>query len=324
MNPSALGISLQRVVFGLLLILSSRSPGVYAADSIRIGLPAKAYWSTVTTQAAEDMKLFEKEGLTPEVTFFRGTGDAFEALAAGSTDLILASPSQVAAGITRGIPTKMVAGGANHPNGWYLVVPEDSGTQRVTDLKGKKVGVAAAGTMTDLFARWAGIQSKVDLNRVAVGSGGIIPNLLSGNVDGAVVFAPLSYQVVSDKKARLLMDFGAEMPPMLSEGWIATDNFIAEKPAVVQRALNALYGGLDYVLTHRDYAIKSIAAVHGVPESVAVQQYEGVVMKLLRNGEMKTEWIQAWLDLAALGGMTGLAPADATFTTRFKPIPTQP
>jgi NitT/TauT family transport system substrate-binding protein len=295
-----------------------------AAEMVRIGLPVKAYWSTVTTDAAKQLKLFEKEGITAEVTVFRSSGDAFEALAAGATDIILASPSQVAAGITRGVKTKMVGGGANRPNGWYLLAASKSPVAKVTDMQGKSIGIAGAGSMTDLFARWAATKGNVEVKRIPVGSAGVVPNLIAGNVDTAVVMAPKSYELLTDKSAKPVIDFGTQMPEMLSEGWIATDKLIAEKPQLIQKALNAIYGGLKYVQQNRAYGIKAIAEVHGIPEPVAVKQYDDVVLKLLPNGEMKKEWVDAWLDLAKMGGMTGLAPAEATYTTRFKPVPTKP
>jgi NitT/TauT family transport system substrate-binding protein len=121
-----------------------------------------------------------------------------------------------------------------------------------------------------------------------------------------------------------VLEFAKEMPPSLFDAWITTDKLIAEKPAVIQKALNAVFGGLQYVRENRNYALKSISMVHGVPEAIAVQQYEGVMLKLLPAGEIRPEWITAWLDLARLGGMTGLAPTEATYTTAFKPVPTRP
>ncbi|HVZ45430.1 MAG TPA: ABC transporter substrate-binding protein [Ramlibacter sp.] len=316
--PSRIG------AFAIALAASAMPLAAAAADVIRIGLPVKAYWSTVTTDAATNLKLFQKEGITAEVTIFRSSGDAFEAMAAGSTDLILASPSQVAAGITRGVASKVVAGGANKPNGWYLLATAKSPVSKVQEMQGKSIGIAGAGSMTDLFARWAATQGNVEVKRIPVGSAGVVPNLIAGNVDTAVIMAPQSFQLITEKTAKPVVDFGTQMPEMLSEGWIATDKLIAEKPQLIQRALNALYGGLRYVQQNRAYGIKAIAEVHGISEPVAVKQYEDVVLKLLPNGEIRKEWVEAWLDLAKTGGMTGLAPAEATYTTRFKPVPTTP
>ena len=312
--------SLTAAVLGTILHVGSAQ----AQEAVRIGLPAKAYWTTVTTQAAQEQGLFKKEGLAAEVTAYRSSAEAFEALAAGATDLVLGPPSLVAGGLTRGVQTKVVAGGANGVFGWYLATAAESKISSVKDLEGKNVGMSAAGSVTDLLARWEQQNAKVDFTRVPVGSSGVLPSLLSGNVAAAVIFPPLSYQVIAEGKVRPLLEFSEKMPPVLFDAWITSDKLIAEKPAIVQKALNAVFGGLLYVREHRQYAVKLISAVHEVPEAVATKQYEGVVLKLLPDGQFKPEWITTWLDLAKLGGMTGLAPTDATYTTRFKPVPTRP
>ena len=83
---------------------------------------------------------------------------------------------------------------------------------------------------------------KVKFTAVPLGGGGLVPNLLSGNVDAVVLYSPLSFKVMQEKQARSLIDFGAEVKPHLSGLWISSDKFIADKPQVVQKAVNALFG----------------------------------------------------------------------------------
>lgn len=294
-----------------------------AADKIRIGLPAKAYWPSVTTRAAEEKGLFAKEGIEAEITAYRSGAEAFEALVAGAADLILAPPSLTAVGIGKGIRTKVVAGGATGTFGWYVAVKDDSPIKSIAELQGKKIGITSAGSVTDLSARWAAKNAGIDYVRVPLG-GGIIPNLLSGNVDGAILYSPLSYQVIADKQARPLIDLAEAMPPSMADAWIASERLIAEKPAVIQRTLNALFGGVQIVQGDRDYAVTLISEVHEIPKPIAETHFDQAVMKLLKAGEIEPAWLQAWYDLASLGGLTGLAPVDQTYTTDFKVVPTAP
>ena len=53
-----------------------------AADTVRIGLPTKTYWPTTIAETAVRQKLFEKEGITAELTIYRGGAETFEAMAA--------------------------------------------------------------------------------------------------------------------------------------------------------------------------------------------------------------------------------------------------
>ncbi len=157
-----------------------------------------------------------------------------------------------------------------------------------------------------------------------LGGGGLVPNLLSRNVDAVVLYSPLTFQVMQAKQARSILDFGAEVPPHLTAGWIAPDKLIKEKPELVQKALNALYGALVYLRANREEAIKLIAAIDEIAPDVAAAEYDGNIVKLSVDGEMKPEWIVRSLELAELGGMTNLAPAAETFVGTFRPAPTRP
>jgi ABC-type nitrate/sulfonate/bicarbonate transport system substrate-binding protein len=316
-----------RVLAALAALAVFAAPVASYAETIRIGLPTKTYWPTTVAEAAAHQKLFEKEGITAELTIYRGGAECFEALAAGAADLILDAPSLPAAGRRKGVMSKVVANGAMGNYGWQLMVPAKS-TLGVRDLNGRKVAITSAGSGSDLLALWTIRDKKIDFTRVPVGGGGLVPNLLAGNVDAAVVYSPLSFQVTQSGEARMLLDYAREVPPNLTSGWIVTDKYALEKPQMVQKALNALYGGLAYLRNNREEAIKLIAELYEMPADIAAAEYENTILKLETNGGMTggniTAAVQLSLDLAKLGGMKDLAPAGEIVSGQFKPIPTNP
>ena len=304
----------------LALLLGAAAP---APRTVRIGLPTKTYWPTVVSEAAVQQKLFEKEGLKPELTIYRGGAEAFEALAAGAADVILDTPAIAAAGQTKGIRSRLVAGGAMGAFGWQLMVPAASKLD-VAGLAGKKVAITSTGSGSDLLALWTMQHDRIDFTRVPVGGGGLVPNLLVGNVDAAVVYSPLSFELLLKHEARTLVDYAGAVPPNLNAGWIATDKLISGDPDVVQRTLNALYGGLLFLRTNRAAAVKLIAGIDEVSEPVAEQEYDNTILKLETDGAMDAGSVTRSLDLARLGGMHDLAPAAQIMTLQFKPVPTTP
>src|SRR6185437_15001754 len=155
------------------------APALLRAETIRIGLPTKTYWPTTVAEAAKAQKLFEKEGITAELTIYRGGAETFEAWAAGAADLILDAPSLPAAGRKKGVMSKVVANGSMGNFGWRLMVLTKSPLD-VKDLNGKKVGITSAGSGSDLLALWTVQEKKIDFTRVPVGGGGLVPNLLAG------------------------------------------------------------------------------------------------------------------------------------------------
>jgi NitT/TauT family transport system substrate-binding protein len=302
-------------------------PGMaQAAETVRIGLPTKTYWPTTIAETAVRQKLFEKEGIAAELTIYRGGAETFEAMAAGAADVILDATSLAAAGRSKGVLSKVVANAAMGSYGWQLMVLSKSPLE-VKDLGGKKVAITSAGSGSDLLALWTQQEKKIAFTRVPVGGGGLVPNLLAGNVDAAVVYSPLSFQIGKSGEAKTILDYAKEAPPNLTAGWIALDKYAKDKPHMVQKTLNALYGALAYMRANKDATVKLIAELYEIPADIAALEYEHTIMKLETDGSMSAPntlaQLQLALDLAKLGGMKDLAPAADILSTEFKPVPTK-
>ena len=297
-----------------------------AADTVRIGLPTKTYWPTTIAETAVRQKLFEKEGIAAELTIYRGGAETFEAMAAGAADVILDATSLVSAGRKKGVNSKVLANAAMGYYGWQLMTLSKS-TLGVSDLKGKKVAITSAGSGSDLLALWTQQDKKIEFTRVPVGGGGLVPNLLAGNVDAAVVYSPLSFQISKSGEARTILDFSKEVPPNLAAGWIALDKYAQDKPQMVQKTLNALYGALMFMRANKDASVKLITELYEIPAEIAALEYENTIMKLETDGSMDgpkiPEQLQLALDMAKAGGMKDLGPAAEIISTQFKPVPTK-
>ena len=297
-----------------------------AADTVRIGLPTKTYWPTTIAETAVRQKLFEKEGITAELTIYRGGAETFEAMAAGAADVILDATSLVSAGRKKGVNSKVLASAATGYYGWQLMTLSKS-TLGVKELNGKKVAITSAGSGSDLLALWTQQDKKIEFTRVPVGGGGLVPNLLAGNVDAAVVYSPLSFQISKSGEARTILDFSKEVPPNLAAGWIALDKYAQDKPQMVQKTLNALYGALMFMRANKDASVKLITELYEIPAEIAALEYENTIMKLETDGSMDgpkiPEQLQLALDMAKAGGMKDLGPAAEIISTQFKPVPTK-
>ena len=300
---------------------------VQAADTVRIGLPTKTYWPTTIAETAVRQKLFEKEGITAELTIYRGGAETFEAMAAGAADVILDATSLVSAGRKKGVNSKVLANAAMGYYGWQLMTLSKSTLGGVSDLKGKKVAITSAGSGSDLLALWTQQDKKIEFTRVPVGGGGLVPNLLAGNVEAAVVYSPLSFQISKSGEARTILDYAKEVPPNLAAGWIALDKYAQAKPQLVQKTLNALYGALAFMRANKDASVKLISELYEIPADIAALEYDNTIMKLETDGSMDgpkiPEQLQIALDMAKAGGMKDLGPAAEIISTQFKPVPTK-
>ena len=295
-----------------------------AKPVVRIGVPTKTYFPTIIAETAIRQKLFDKEGIECQLTIYRSGAEGFEAVAAGAADLVYNSSSSVAAGLVKGVKSKCVANGGLGYYGWHMMVKPDSPIKKLSELAGKKVGITSAGSGSDILARWTLADQKIEFTRVPLGGGGLVPNLLTGNVDATVLYSPLTYQVMQAKQARSIGDFGELVPPHSTGSWIATDKIIAERPQVLQKALNALYGGVAFLRApqNRAAAVKLIAEIDEIPEPIAAAELDGNISKLSTTGEFRKEWMERSLEMAKLIGMTALAPVDQMYVSNFKPVPT--
>lgn len=303
------------------------SPAASLAETVRVGLPTKTFWPTTVAETAVRQKLFEKEGISAELTIYRSGAETFEGMAAGAADIILDPPSLVSAGRKKGVMSKIVANATMGNFGWQLMVPAKS-TLEVKDLNGKKVAITAAGSGSDLLALWTMQDRKIDFTRVPVGGGGLVPNLMAGNVDAAVVYSPLSFQILKSGDARTILDYATAVPANLTAGWIVLDKFAAEKPEVVQKAVNALYGAVAFMRNNREATVKLIAELYEMPAEIAALEYDNTIMKLETSGDMGVsnvkDAVQLSLDLAKLGGFKDIVPTEDVISTQFKPVPTKP
>jgi ABC-type nitrate/sulfonate/bicarbonate transport system substrate-binding protein len=308
-------------------LLAAPATAFAQSETIRVGLPTKTYWPTTIAETAVRQKLFEKEGIKAELTIYRSGAETFEGMAAGAADIILDPPSLVSAGRKKGVMSRIVANAAMGNFGWQLMVPTKS-TLGVKDLNGKKVAITAAGSGSDLLALWTIQDRKIDFTRVPVGGGGLVPNLLAGNVDAAVVYSPLSFQIGKAGDAKTILDYSKEVPPNLTAGWIVLDKYAQEKPQNVQKALNALYGALQFMRANKDVTVKLIADLYEMPAEIAALEYENTIMKLETGGDMAAAnvpaAVQLSLDLAKLGGLKDIVPVEDVISTKFKPVPTKP
>ena len=180
---------------------------------------------------------------------------------------------------------RSVAIGANGYYGWHLVVKTglaDQGRRRSSPAR-RSASRRPAPAPTSC-ARWTQPTHKINFTRVPLGGGGLVPNLLSGNIDASVIYSPLTYKLIIEKTARSSSTIGAAVPPHLTGGWMATDKFIKERPEVLQKALNALYGGLAFLQCdeprRRDQADRRDRRD---PGSIAAAELDGNINKLSQD-----------------------------------------
>lgn len=307
--------------FASAALAAALSTAASAQDAIRIGGVAN-YGPVVPVIVGDALGLFKKAGVDMKFTNFAGGAAAMEGLAAGEVDLVNFFPPGVALAKARGVKGTIVSASTLTPRGWWIMVKKGSNLSDVKALGGKKIGITASGSTTDFFALWVGQQAGSAVTRVPLGGGGLIPGLVSGNVDAIVAYPPLSYRLSISGDGQTVVDLGKAMGNNLPDVWVASDKIIADKPEALRKGLVGLYSAIVHMKANPDWTIKFLMEKVKLDEAVAKQEYENTVKGLSEDGAIKEEWVAASLALGSLAGLKDLPAPKTLYTDKFVPVKT--
>ena len=304
-------------IAGLIVALSSAAQ----ADPVRIGFAAESL-DYAPAFAAERLGLFKKHGVEAKLIVFRGGAAAQEAMGAGAADIIAYFAPAVALANLKGIREKMVGTVSAGHVAWNLIVKKDSPLKTLKDLDGKKVGISAKATTSDMAALFIAEKAGVRFQEIPLGAA-LVPGLRTGQVDGIVFSALITLREIDSGQARSLIDLTNEMPPTLANVYTASQEMIDKRPQELRAALAAIYEGVAYMREHRDWTLAYLKEfAKSDNERLNAQLYEHVIKELSPDGRIDKAWISNGLSLAARAwDMPDLAKADADaiFSNDFHP-----
>ncbi len=216
---------------------------------------------------ADDRSYFRDEGI--EITFDQGNGSAagVPLVANGSYDLAFGDINalvELAAKRTDNVPVA-VACLYNRPP-FVIAAKADGGITKPADLVGKTLGGAANDGSLKLFPAFckiAGIDpAKVNITTIQPNLGAQM--LMRGQVDGVFGYYTTLWFATKlsgiDPAAQLhFLRYGDYGMDLLSNSIIVSHALAAEKPAVVQGFLRALFRGIRDTIADPDAAIAALS-----------------------------------------------------------------
>lgn len=305
------------VLFGVML--SAGACGLVApasaAETVNLAR-VTGWWPSIIVDTAAEKGFFEKHGIKVESTDYKGGGAAFQALAAGAADMTFGSGDRVAAGLHKGVASKLVYSINTHLPASFVIVKADSPITDAKQLNGKTVAITSAGSLTEAVSKWLMKDQGISFNMVPVGGAGLIPNLITGKVDAAIGYDTIALEQQHKGTIKIIYDF-KRMPDNLSAGVIALDSFVKSHPKAVQGFVDAYSAATQYLKDHPDYGVKAIGQLFNVDDTVAKLEYERIFPSMPTDHRVTLKSVQSAIDLAELSGQTGFSPADQTFTNRF-------
>jgi NitT/TauT family transport system substrate-binding protein len=227
--------------------------------SIAVGGKAAFYYLPLTI--SEQLGYFKAEGLDVEISDFAGGARALQAVVGGSADVcsgayehtinLQAKNQFFQAFVLQGRAPQIAVGVSTKNMAGYTGIP---------DLKGKKIGVSAPGSSTNMVANLVlsrgGLKAS-DVSYIGVGvAAGALTALRSGQIDAISNTDPVMTMLEQKGDVKIISDtrtlkgtqqvFGGTMPAACL---YASSEFIQKNPNTCQALANAIVHGLKWLQT---------------------------------------------------------------------------
>jgi len=218
--------------------------------TIAVGGKNLLYYLPLTI--AEQLGYFKAEGLEVTIADFAGGSQALRAVVGGSADVVSGAFEHTVNMQAKGQALRAFVLQGRAPQIVLGVNPKTmGGFKTIADLKGKKIGVTAPGSSTNVMANFvlakAGLKPS-DVSIIGVGAGtGAVAAMRAGQIDAMSNLDPVisllvrsgDLKIVSDTRVVAEADkvFGGPMPAACL---YAPQAFIDKNPATVQALANAI------------------------------------------------------------------------------------
>jgi NitT/TauT family transport system substrate-binding protein len=218
--------------------------------TIAVGGKNLLYYLPLTI--AEQLGYFKAEGLDVKIVDFAGGSQALRALVGGSADVVSGAFEHTINMQAKGQKLRAIALMGRAPQIVLGVNPKTMpGYKSVADLKGKKIGVTAPGSSTNVMANFvlakAGLKPS-DVSIIGVGAGnGAVAAMRAGQIDALANLDPVisllsrshDIKIVSDTRIVAEADkvFGGPMPAACI---YVPQTFIDKHPRTAQALATAI------------------------------------------------------------------------------------
>jgi NitT/TauT family transport system substrate-binding protein len=314
-----------------MLIAGALAPGAAFAAApqpkrIRVGKAINSSFPFAGLELGAQQGIWKANGLDLQISAFRGDGQMQQALAAGSIDFGFGSGPGMGYAV-KGVPAHAVAVVATRPANMALVAAKNSGVAKLTDLKGKRIGVSTAGSLTDWLARKIAASNgwkPTDIEIVPMGEMRTrLAAMRSGELAAAVTSVQEAYQIQDNGQGAVIATFGEVVPDFFTHVVFARDELIKNDPDLVRRFLKGWFAIAAFMRDHREQTVKSIAATMRLPEKVVGETYATELSMLSFDGSFDAKALEIIREsLKDLGILDAVPPAASLYNGSFVPVAT--
>jgi ABC-type nitrate/sulfonate/bicarbonate transport system substrate-binding protein len=259
-----------------------------AVEKVHAGKSVPQAFSFTPIEIGIRTGIFGKNGLDVESIAFQGDAKMQQAAAAGSIEIAVGSGPAMAF-IAKGAPVIGVAAMAGPPLLMCIVARPD-GPKSAADLKGKKIGVSTAGSLTFwLVGRTSEKQGWGPRGITAEPMGampGQIAALKRGDIDGIVMDLGTAFNLEQRNEGRIIVRF-TDLKDFHNHVIFATNKVIAEKPDNVRAFLKGWFQTIGFMRKNKTETVKIAADVTHLSEAIIGRTYDEVMPMFSDTGHFE-------------------------------------
>jgi ABC-type nitrate/sulfonate/bicarbonate transport system substrate-binding protein len=312
------------VVVAIALALALITDPAAALDTLRVGKSVPTSFAFAGLDVGVDAKIWQSVGLQLEIAAFKSDAQLQQGMAAGVVDIGLGSGPSMGYR-AKGVPAIAVAALAGRPQNMALLVTAESPITTIAELKGKRIGITSAGSLTDWLVRELS-------RRQGWGNDGIetvpmgamrtrLAAMATGELDGTVQTTANGYELEEQGQAKVLMVFGDLVADFHTHVIFAHDDLVAKSPALVERFLRGWFKTVAFMKANRDFTVASVAKTMQVSEGVIAKTYGAEMQMMSDDGSFSPAALEVIRhSLKDLGIVDEAPPLTAMYTDRFIPV----
>jgi len=280
----------------------------FAETKLVVGKANAIADTNIPVDVGDRLGVFKKRGLDLHIVDFQGGSKMVQAMIAGDLDIGVGAGVEMAF-IARGTPMMAICESASTLASFSVGVPWDSPLKSLKELKGKRVGISSAGSLTDWLAKQLSLKEgwgPDGVTRAPIGgspaasTGAFRAHLIDAYVGGTATFL----RMAEGQAGRILAPVSSYMGPAGAGVLYASRRILDSSPDAVRAFLAGWLETIAFIRTNKAETIKLEMAITNYSENVMSQNYDIVVGMYTKDCRFDAQSLatlrQSFIDLELL------------------------
>jgi NitT/TauT family transport system substrate-binding protein len=238
---------------------------------------------------------YQKRGLELEVVTFNGAARMHQAIISGAIDIGLGSGAAMS-DIGKGEPSLAIAQTLGPPADIAIVVPYDSPIKTVDDMRGKVVGVASTGSVTEWMVFELARQKGWPLSDMkTAGIGGTeaaVAAIRAKQVDALVVDVAIGLFLEPQKAGRVLLPCSDYVKDFVMHANYAMNKVIEAHPEAVSAFCAGWFEAVNLMQRDKEQTVRIATPITKLDPKIVAESYDIVIPKMSRDGRFDPKGLE--------------------------------